>query len=337
MPASPFEGAVTAHALRIALAFAAALTVAEAIDLELTFIAPLTAAALAAGGGVPAAALVVLPLAAWLSMTLVAVLVEAFAGSAPLVYLVITVLGLWAGFALSTERRFAVFGLLTLIFFAIAPLRLMAYPEAADVAVDDIARNVLVGTVSAWLVAQVVRAPAAHAAQPALVAPVPPIGAALIATLGAYLVWIYEPPAPGAVLIGVLIALRADPSPVRTVARDRLVAALAGGAAAVAAATLVALAPVLVMLFLALLLLAWPFAASIAAAGPWRGAALKSLNAFAILTAEGFSPLFEDTEERLGIRLVGVVVGLLYASAALWLLAPRGRPVASPSVRHQAR
>jgi hypothetical protein len=91
------------------------------------------------------------------------------------------------------------------------------------------------------------------------------------------------------------------------------------------------------MLFLALALLAQPFASTIAAAGPGRGAALKSLNAFAILTAEGFSPLFEDTEERLSIRIVGVVIGPLYAFAELWLVAPRNRSLAAPPVRPYAR
>jgi hypothetical protein len=326
MFASRFEPRVVgdpdaAAALRLALAFAAALTWAEAIDLELTFVAPLTAAALAVSAGPSLATLVLLPLGAWGMIAGVAFAVEGFAEPAPLAFALLVAAGLWTGFRLSTRSGVsAVVGLLVLLFVAIAPMRVLAYPEAAETAVNDIARNVLVGTLTAWIVNLFLPGPPARPPRD-LPAPLPPIAAALVTGLACYLVWIYEPPAPGAVLVGILITLRADDSPGVSVARDRVIAALVGGGAAVAAATLVALAPTLPMLFLAVLVLAWPFALRASRGDAWRGAALKTLNVLAILVAEGFSPLFEDTEERLWIRIAGVLVGLAYATLALALLA----------------
>jgi uncharacterized membrane protein YgaE (UPF0421/DUF939 family) len=93
------------------------------------------------------------------------------------------------------------------------------------------------------------------------------------------------------------------------VARDRIVGAFVGGALAVVAATVMGLAPVLPALFLMLMVCAWPLACGSVQDGPWQGAAIKSLYALGILVGEGFSPLFEDTGERLGIRIVGVFIG----------------------------
>jgi len=324
MPATPSEGRQNRLALRIALAFSGALALAEAADLGLTFIAPLVAAALAAGPGPSTALLVALPLGAWVLVIAVAMLVEVFAGSAPLVFGTVLVLGLWTGFRMSLRPGgAAVFGLLALIFFAIAPMRLLAAPEAAEVVVNDVGRNVLVGTAVAWLIGLLVQGPDAPARKAQLVAPLPPLTAALVTALAAWLVWVYEPPAPAAVLIGVIITLRAGPLPGISVVRDRFGAALIGGAAAVLTVTVLTVAPVLPVLFLVLLSLAFALARPVAAHGAASALAMKSLNALAILVAEGYSPLFEDTEERLWIRIVGVLVGLLYASLALALLARR--------------
>ena len=106
-------------------------------------------------------------------------------------------------------------------------------------------------------------------------------------------------------------------------ARDRIIGAFVGGVLAVVAATVMGLAPVLPTLFLVLMVLAWPLALRIVQAGPWQGAAIKSLYALGILVGEGFSPLFEDTGERLGIRIVGVFIGLMFATAAIVLFRSR--------------
>jgi hypothetical protein len=100
-----------------------------------------------------------------------------------------------------------------------------------------------------------------------------------------------------------------------------VVGAVVGGGLSVVAATVVGIAPVLPALFLVLMALAWPLALGAVRAGDlWQGAAVKSLYALGILVGEGFSPLFEDTAERLWIRIAGVLIGVCYATAAIVLL-----------------
>lgn len=135
--------------------------------------------------------------------------------------------------------------------------------------------------------------------------------------------WVFEPPAPGAVIIGIIITLRADLQSGLDVAGDRLIGALVGGALAVVAATVVGLAPVLLTLFLVLMVLAWPLSLQAVHAGRWQGAAIKSIYALGILVGEGFSPLFEDLAERLGIRIAGVFIGLIFATAAIQIFRSR--------------
>ncbi|MCX7344216.1 MAG: hypothetical protein NTU78_00490, partial [Alphaproteobacteria bacterium] len=120
-------------------------------------------------------------------------------------------------------------------------------------------------------------------------------------------------------VIGMIIALRADLRPGFDVARDRITGAIVGGVLAVVAATVLGLAPVLPTLFLVLMVVAWPLALRAVQTGPWQGAAIKSIYALGILVGEGFSPLFEDTAERLGIRIAGVFIGLFFATAAIVL------------------
>jgi hypothetical protein len=231
---------------------------------------------------------------------------------------------LWLGFVLSARGdKMNVIGLLILVMSCIIPLRLMAAPEATGPVVDDLVWNVLVGASSAFAVGLFLAGPPKPAIPPPRFEVMPPLTAALVLLLGAWLVWVFEPPAPGAVLVGMIITLRADLHPGFAVARDRVVGALVGGGLAVVAATIVGLAPVLPTLFLVLMVLAWPLALRAVQTSPWQGAAIKSLYALGILVGEGFSPLFENTEERLGIRIAGVLLGLLFATAAISLLAPR--------------
>jgi len=98
----------------------------------------------------------------------------------------------------------------------------------------------------------------------------------------------------------------------------------------VAAATPIAIAPTLPVLGLVALALAWPLAPTVAGSGPMAGAAGKGLNPLAILTAEGISPVFEDTGERLGLRIAGVLIGLAFATAVLTLVARAPRATTAP-------
>jgi hypothetical protein len=307
-------------ALRVTLAFAEALTVAEGYDLEFSFVSALVAATLALGPALSPLALIVLPTVAWALVTAAVLLVEALASSLPPIFLLATTGSLWIGFRLSAlSSKLNVIGLMILVFCCIIPLRLLAYPETTGEVVDDLVWNVLVGVSVAFVVGLVLAGPAEPDTPSARVEVLPPLVAAIVLTLGTYLVWVFEPPAPGAVVIGMIIALRADLRPGFDVARDRITGAIVGGVLAVVAATVLGLAPVLPTLFLVLMVVAWPLALRAVQTGPWQGAAIKSIYALGILVGEGFSPLFEDTSERLGIRIVGVFIGLFFATAAIVL------------------
>lgn len=312
-------------ALRIALSFAGSLAIAEAIGPDLAFMAPLIAVALAASPGPPLAAAVALPLMCWVLAVAVSILVNAFALSAPLVYAMLTLVGLWGGFQLSTSPKTSVVGMVVLVLFAILPMQLVPHPEASQTIVYDLAKSILIGSVTAWLIGLVLPGPPPRTEPQRLYTPMPVLTAALTAWVGAYLVWFVEPPGAAPALIGMIIVLRADETPGFAIARDRFAAALLGGPAAVVASSVVMLAPVLLTLFLAALLLAWPLALRVARGDERRGMAIKSLNVLAVLTAQEFSPLFEDTQTRLWVRIVGVMIGIAYASLALALLAPRHR------------
>ncbi|MCX7287330.1 MAG: hypothetical protein NTW20_07150 [Rhodobacterales bacterium] len=320
-------------ALRVALGFAASLTIAEGWDLEFSFVAALVGATLTMGPAISMLGLVVLPPLAWVMATVSVLLVEAFAKSVPPVFLLVTVGCLWLGFRLSARPdRMNVIGLLILVLSCVIPLRLLAYPEVTDMVVHDLVSNVLVGVGVAFALGLVLAGPEAPPVPAPRYEVLPALTAAIVLTLGAFLVWVFEPPAPGAVLIGAIITLRADLHPGYRVARDRIIGALVGGGLAVVAATVMGLAPVLPTLFLVLMVVSWPLALRIVQDGPWQGAAIKSLYAVGILVGEGFSPLFEDTGERLGIRIVGVFIGLLFAMAAIALLARRNPVVPQPGV-----
>lgn len=321
-------------ALRVALGFAASLTIAEGWDLEFSFVAALVGATLAMGPTLSVLGVVILPLLAWILATVSVLLVEAFATSVPPFFLLVTVGCTWAGFKLSARSgQMAVIGLLILVLSCVIPLRLLAYPELTDMVVHDLVSNVLVGVGVTFALGLVLAGPNAPEVPPPRHEVLAPLTAAIVLTLGAFLVWVFEPPAPGAVLVGAILTLRADLHPGYRVARDRVVGALVGGVLAVVAATVIALAPVLPTLFLVLMVVAWPLALRIVQAGPWQGAAIKSLYAVGILVGEGFSPLFEDTGERLGIRIVGVFIGLIFATAAIAVLA-RAKPATAQPDRN---
>lgn len=324
MSASRSDPAAHILALRVTLAFAAALTAAEGWDLEFSFAAALVATTLALGPALSPLALVVLPPLAWALVTAAVLLVEGLGKSLPPIFVLATFGCFWLGFRLSARGdRLNIIGLMILLLCCIVPLRLLSYPEATGEVVHDLVWNVVVGVTVAFAVGLVLPGRAAPAV-PEPRAEVLPSGlAALALTVGAILVWVFEPPSPGAVLIGIVITLRPDLNPGFAMARDRVLGALVGGGLAVLAATVMGLAPVLPTLFLVLLLLSWPLSIRAVQPGPWQSAAIKSIYALGILVGEGFSPLFEDTEERLWIRIVGVLIGVAFALAAIVVLGSR--------------
>ena len=217
-------------ALRVTLAFAAALTAAEGWDLEFSFAAALVATTLALGPALSPLALVVLPPLAWALVTAAVLLVEGLGKSLPPVFVLATFGCFWLGFRLSARGdRLNIIGLMILLLCCVVPLRLLSYPEATGEVVHDLVWNVVVGVTVAFVIGLVLPGRAAPDL-PEPRAEVLPAGlAALALTVGAILVWVFEPPASGAVLIGIVITLRPDLNPGFAVARDRVLGALVGG------------------------------------------------------------------------------------------------------------
>ena len=336
-------------ALRIAFAFALALTIAQAADLEVTFIAPLVAGTLAAPPAPPMALLIGLPLIAW-GLMIAVVAVTGLLASWPLA-LMLAMVGIFlVGLRLPARPRLGAITLLALVLFAVVPDLVMRFPEATGDMTDWVVRNCLAASVAVFLAARLFPKPPTAVPAPALptafAAPLPPLAAALALT-AAWAVWIIGPPAPAAVLVSVVIGLRPDGEPPGRTLRDRFDGALLGAGLAIVGTALIELAHSLIVVPLAVMVVTLPLARRIAAGGPSRGVAQKSLNAVAILRSsstlltteyrvaqkslnavaillgQGLSTLYEDTDERLGIRIAGVVIGLIYAALILRLV--RGR------------
>ena len=308
--------------LRIALTFTTAFVVAELLrlDLQLTFLAPLVAGVLASGPAIPTGRLAALPVIAWVLVALAGLAMQ-FLGGHPIV---LALLGLWifyGGFKLFEEPENATLGLVLLIVFAIVPQTLIKAPELSSDLAYWFGLNFTIAAASNWVMHRLLPDRELIEATPGR-PQLPALAGALALLLAVVLIAATRPPAPGAVTIGVIIVLRADGETAANVIRDRFVAAVVGGAAAVLVWEVLWLAPTLPVLATVVLLAAWPFARRIAAGGPGVGVAMKSLNVLAILMGEGFSIFYEDADDRIWTRLAGVTIGLSYA--ALVLLFTRG-------------
>ncbi|WP_237213677.1 DUF2955 domain-containing protein [Falsiroseomonas oryziterrae] len=320
------------EALRIALGFSGAFVFAEAADIQLTFIAPLVAGTLSAGAQPSLPVLAALPVIAWVAAFVAGIALQALHGM-PLV-LCIVLFGIFtAAFRLCENERLAPVGLIFLVLCAIIPDALIRAPDLAEDLARWCAANFLCASIAVGL-AGLLLPPRGSAARPRLLEP--PISAPVAAgvlLLAVVLTAGFQPPAPGAVLVGVVIALRPDRVPPRRVIGDRILAAFIGGAAAAIAWQAVWLAPDLAVFGTVTLALAWCIALRIVAPGAMRGVAMKSLNAFGILVGQGFSIFYDDTDERLWVRIAGVLIGVTYAAIALAVLRgiPRSVPAARPT------
>ncbi len=322
----PSESKPGLEALRIAAGFTLALVLAEILELQLTFISPLMAGALLVGAPLAVAQLVALPVIASVSVFLAGFVSQLFQNM-PLV-LCLCLWGIYlAAFRMSAREATQSIGLMLLVVFAIIPEVMIKAPEAAP----DVARwfgaNFLVASASVFVMQVIMPRPAGPRELRAIrVPPMPAAAAATTLLLAVLLATKLEPPAIGAALVGVVITLRPDIVQPRQIIRDRLLAALVGGAAAVLAWEMTWLAPSLGVLAASTLLMAWLIARRIVLRDALSGAAAKSLNAFAILVGEGFSVFFDDTDERVWTRIVGVVIGVTYVALALSLRASLARP-----------
>ena len=317
------------RALRIALTFTSAFTAAELLraDLQLTFLAPLVAASLACQPKVPWRIALMLPPIAW-SMVAAAGLILQFLIDKPVVVGAFLLWVFWGGFTLLRSPHLGTLGLITLLVFAIVPQTLIKAPEldadlawwfaldfALAVAADGIFRALLPGPPEP-----------SRASPPPLLSP---LAASMALLFGVACTAAMQLPAPGAIIVGIITVLRTDGQSAYGVILDRFVAALMGGAMALAVWEMIWLAPSLPVLAASMLLASWLFSQRIAEGGPGAALATKSLSVLAILIGEGFSIIYEDTDDRFGTRLAGVMIGLAYVAFVMWLAPRRHRPMAS--------
>jgi hypothetical protein len=314
------EGAERA-ALRVALAFAAALTLIEAMDVEVGFIAPLVAVMLSAAP-VSLGLLLAAPFIIALMVTLVALLVEGLA-TMPFVLLLV-LFGLFVlGFRLSARPGVATIGLLVLVACAALPDVLLAQGEATDELVSIVFRNVAVAVGCTLAAGWLVGGPPIFAPRARVPQPLPALGASAVLMLAVLLVWTYEPRAAGPLLLSVIITLRADGEPAVQIIPDRLLGAVLGGTAALVVSTMSTISTTLPVLATASLACAFPLALLAARRGAWSGVGFKGLTAMAILTGQGLSLVYEDTADQFWTRFGGVILGLGFVVAMLLLAAGR--------------
>lgn len=317
------------RALRIALTFTVSFIAAELLraDLQLTFLAPLVAASLACQPKVPGRVALVLPLIAW-AMVAVAGLVLQFLIDKPVVLALLLLWVFWGGFTLMRDPRLGTLGLIILLVFAIVPQTLIKAPELdADLAwwfMLDFALAVAADLIFRGLLPE--PPPPQRIMPPPLLSP---LGAAVALLLAVAFTAALQLPAPGAIIVGIIIVLRSDGGGAYGVVLDRLIAALMGGAMALAVWEIIWVAPSLPVLAASLLLAAWLFSRRIVEGGPGSGLATKSLSVLAILIGEGFSIFFEDADNRFGTRLAGVMIGLAYVALVVWLAQRRNGHMAA--------
>lgn len=308
------------EALRIAFAFTGALLAAELADIELTFLAPLMAGTMVVNR-TRAGLVLVLPLVAW-GLCLVAALLAEVGGRLPAVLGLALAGGFWLGFRLSRHAGTAAAGLVLLVMLATLPDAFARHPDSTDEVTRWMVANTAIACAAVLLLAVLMPA---RTPDPPLAATEPPLSdgvAALALLLVVAAAWAAEPAGLLPFVVSVIVLLRADGG-LHSSARDRLLGALAGGALALAATLLTELSPSLLMLGVATMLCVWPIARAAAEAGRWRGAAAKALIAMALLHGQGLSELYEDTDERFGIRLFGVIAGLAVGAAVVALLRRR--------------
>ena len=317
------------RALRIALTFTVSFIAAELLraDLQLTFLAPLVAASLACQPKVPGRVALVLPLIAWTMVAIAGLLLQMLIDK-PVVLSLLLLWVLWGGFTLLRDPRLGTLGLIILLVFAIVPQTLIKAPELdADLAwwfTLDFALAVAADLIFRGLLPE--PPPPQRIMPPPLLSP---LGAAVALLLAVAFTAALQLPAPGAIIVGIIIVLRSDGGGAYGVVLDRLIAALMGGAMALAVWEIIWIAPSLPVLTVSLLLAAWLFSQRIVEGGPSAGLAMKSLSVLAILIGEGFSIFFEDADDRFGTRLAGVMIGLAYVALVVWLAQRRNEHMAA--------
>lgn len=319
--------------LRIALAFATALTLAEASDIEVSFIAPLAAVTLASAPS-RAVMILVLPLLVGLLAVFAAFAAEALAGL-PIILALLLFGVFMLGFIASAKTRTAALGLFMLVVFAVLPDVLVRYPDATSDIILWTMRDLAIAAGSALLAGWIIGGPPAALERQAQAQPLPPGLSAAVLLLAVLMVWAGEPKAAAPILFSVIITLRSDGEPPGQIIRDRFLGAGLGGIAALLVTSIGALAQSLPVLFAASMACAYPLAWWAARGGRWGGMAMKGLKAMAILTGQGLSLIYDDTADQSLTRFGGVLVGLVFVALALLILGG-GRSLRHPPAARPA-
>src|SRR5262249_20857854 len=196
--------------LRIAFAFTTAFVAAELLraDLQLTFIAPLIAGMLASGPDFGVKRPVALPLIAWLLVAAAGFFLS-FLVDKPVILSLLSLWIFYCGFRMFDDPHKGTLGLLLLIVFAIIPQTLIAAPELSNDLAYWFFLNFAIAAASEWTTRRLLpdTGPVAGIARrPQL----PALAGALALQLAVILTAMMKPPAPGAVMVGVIIVLRAD-------------------------------------------------------------------------------------------------------------------------------
>uniref|UniRef100_UPI0022EA8116 DUF2955 domain-containing protein n=1 Tax=Falsiroseomonas oryzae TaxID=2766473 RepID=UPI0022EA8116 len=157
------------EALRIALGFSGAFVIAEAAEIQLTFIAPLVAGTLSAGAPPPLPVLAALPVIAWVAAFMAGFALQALHGM-PVVLCIVLFAIFAAAFRLCANERLAPIGLIFLVLCAIIPDAMIRAPALAEDAARWCAGNVLSASVAVAL-AGLLLPPRGAAARPRLLEP----------------------------------------------------------------------------------------------------------------------------------------------------------------------
>lgn len=331
-PESIFDGDAARQALRLALAMAIALTVAEARDLPFAFLTAMFTVQMLAKSPQPPTLkqgigfAVILALAAQVALTLCGLLLHR-----PVVYLLVLGLIFIGCFYLQARGKGGPVPQLLLICNAMLPVLAV---QSADLAVDF--ANVMIASalgapLVAWLVHALLpsRTVAVEPDKPISAATPDALGHAIIAALVLMLPFAYfllHAAEASIVMLVSVIGIMSQNAELRgRVIVGLLLGNLIGGIAASLAFGIVTLLPILAMLFLVTLLAGLVLAGRLFGASPLAPVFGIALSTFLILFGLGLAPIGDGSAAAFVTRIVDVALASIYAIGAVALFAVRRR------------
>jgi hypothetical protein len=325
-PPSPVERDARQLALRIAFAAALGLTIGEARDQPLTFLAPLLAVQLvAASRQAPTLAqgvgfAVVIAAASWIALMIARTLIDV----PPVLILVLGVV-FFLSFLLDRLGRGGPLPSLLLTTNAAVPVLAMQSPGLAAGMVWLLTEAGITAVLLTWAV---------HAFFPAVALPTPPPQRPIVAERGAerfalvnvlilmplLVSFLVEGETAVVVLLTVISILRQPMSRSGRTALGLLAGNVVGGVAALAVFQSALMLPSLIFLCLSTLAVSLVLAGRIATAGATAPIHVVGLGTFLILLGLGLSPLLPDSGEAFVDRVIHVGLAAIYALAAIGVL-----------------